>query len=167
MDTYHVFAAAGRFLEMFFSFWATVKRCSHINDTDIPRRYHSNTERRRMLWRTAQVSNCRSVMCVIHWDFPSLGTMTMLIVQAERTDHSKHHLNSHPGAETGCASIDSARSTLNRTTHSVKRSIPNVNPSSYCHALKGKQIFKLLGFPSIVCYHTKLHSLARSICHQP
>lgn len=88
---------------------------------------------------------------------PSLGTMTMLIVQAEKTDHSKHHLNSHPGAEAGCVSIDSVRSTLSCTTRSVERFILNVNPSSYYHALKGKQIFKLLGFTSIACYYTKLH----------
>lgn len=95
---------------------------------------------------------------VLSIGIPSLGTMTMLIVQAERTDHSKHHLNSHPGAETGCVSIDSVRSTLSRTTHSVKRFILNVNSSSYYHALKGKQIFKLLGFTSIAWYYTKLHS---------
>lgn len=98
--------------------------------------------------------------CVLSAGIPPLGTMTMLTVQAESTDHSKHHLrNSHPGAETACVSIDSVRSTLSRTAHSVERFILNVNPSSYYHALKGKQIFKLLGFTFIACYYTKLHWL--------
>lgn len=97
--------------------------------------------------------------CVLSIGIPSLGTMTKLIVQAERTEHSKHHWNSHPGAETGCVSIDSVRSTRSCATHHVKGFILNVNPSSYYHALKGKQIFKLLGFTSIACCYTKLHSL--------
>lgn len=97
--------------------------------------------------------------CVLSIGIPSLGTVTMLIVQAERTDHSKHRVNSHPGAETGCVSIEIVRSTLSSTTHSVKRFILNVDPGSYYHALKGKQIFKSLGFTSIACHYTKLHSL--------
>lgn len=143
----------------FFSFPATGKRYSHINDTDFPCWYHSNTERSRMPWRTALVSNCCSVMCVIHWDSISWNHDNANCTGWEDWPFKHHLRNSHPGAETGCVSIDSVRSTLSRTAHSVKRFILNVNPSSYYHALKGKQILKLLGFTFIACYYTKLHSL--------